>query len=160
MAIWSNLTKGLLVALLVGVLIDGCTARCMRHAKGVARNSRKSGDGGYRIYIDGEPERYQPGKIYNGRRPSFNLAFIRAAMMVAIQRPRLTHAHLRIACSVSDQRSRQQRVHQPLHPVQPVCKGCVERRTQQGSIRPHEPQPNRTLPVVRRRADRVQCRLR
>lgn len=61
------LAKQILVALFVVALIDGCAARCMRHAKGVSRNSKKSGDGGYRIYIDGQPERYQPGKVYNGK---------------------------------------------------------------------------------------------
>lgn len=27
---------------------------------------RMTGDGGYRVFIDGEPKGYQPGKIYNG----------------------------------------------------------------------------------------------
>lgn len=40
--------------------------RCMRmeHAK---KSMRTNGDGGYRVFIDGEPNGYQPGKIYNGK---------------------------------------------------------------------------------------------
>lgn len=39
--------------------------RCMRveHAK---KSLRINNDGGYRVFIDGEPTGYQPNKIYNG----------------------------------------------------------------------------------------------
>lgn len=65
----NNMANTFIVAL--GVLlifesINGLTAnRCTRseHAK---KSTRLNGDGGYRIFIDGEPTRYQPGKIYNG----------------------------------------------------------------------------------------------
>lgn len=62
-----NIAKILLAAVIIAAVANVCEARCSRHAKNVPRNSKKSGDGGYRIYIDGQPERYQPGKIYNGR---------------------------------------------------------------------------------------------
>lgn len=48
------------------LLISASNAgRCTRldHVK---KGSRISGDGGYRIFIDGDPKGYQPGKIYNG----------------------------------------------------------------------------------------------
>lgn len=67
MAVSGNIAKLLLVGVLIVAVVNNCEARCSRHAKNVPRHSKKSGDGGYRIYIDGQPERYQPGKIYNGR---------------------------------------------------------------------------------------------
>lgn len=66
MAVFRNITRIVLVAIFVVALFDVCKARCNRYAKGVSRHSKKNGDGGYRIYIDTQPERYQPGKIYNG----------------------------------------------------------------------------------------------
>lgn len=66
MALLSNTAKIILVAIFVVALVDVCKARCNRYAKGVSRHSKKNGDGGYRIYMDTQPERYQPGKIYNG----------------------------------------------------------------------------------------------
>lgn len=66
MAVFPNIARIILVAIFVVALVDSCKARCNRYAKGVSRHSKKNSDGGYRIYIDTQPERYQPGKIYNG----------------------------------------------------------------------------------------------
>lgn len=53
--------------ILLLVVINGVAAagRCTR-LENAKRNQRVSGDGGYRILIDGDPSAYQPGKIYNG----------------------------------------------------------------------------------------------
>lgn len=62
----ANLIALALSITLLLVSIDGSIGgRCARleHAK---RSFRQHGDGGYRIFIDGDPMGYQPGKIYNG----------------------------------------------------------------------------------------------
>lgn len=53
------------VTLLLISINESSAGRCARleHAK---RSFRQHGDGGYRIFIDGDPKGYQPGKIYNG----------------------------------------------------------------------------------------------
>lgn len=59
----------ILSAILLVVAINGAAAasgRCNR-LENAKRNLKISGDGGYRIFIDGEPTGYQPGKIYNGK---------------------------------------------------------------------------------------------
>lgn len=53
------------LTLLILIVNETSAAHCTRlnHMK---KGSRKSGDGGYRLFIDGEPKAYQAGKIYNG----------------------------------------------------------------------------------------------
>lgn len=59
-------TFGLIVILLLVIVInEGLANRCNRVGN-AKRNMKMSGDGGYRVFIDGEPKGYQPGKIYNG----------------------------------------------------------------------------------------------
>lgn len=56
-------------AVVLSLLVDGTTAaqnRCARKPRsGIQHGPKKSGDGGYRIYIGNEPNGYQPGRIYN-----------------------------------------------------------------------------------------------
>lgn len=40
--------------------------RCIRF-ENAKKGSRGSGDGGYRVFISGDPKGYTPGKIYNGK---------------------------------------------------------------------------------------------
>lgn len=40
--------------------------RCFR-VPNAKKSAKISGDGGHRLFIDGEPMLYQPGKIYNGK---------------------------------------------------------------------------------------------
>lgn len=60
-----------IVALVVvlSLLIDETVAaqhRCARKPRrGVQHGPKKSGDGGYQIYIGNEPNGYQPGRVYN-----------------------------------------------------------------------------------------------
>lgn len=60
------------VILLLAVIYECNAGRCTRtdHSK---RSMKKSGDGGYRVFIDGDPKGYQPGKIYNGKNTTFHL---------------------------------------------------------------------------------------
>lgn len=50
---------------LLALFNEAIANRCarMEHLK---KSKKMSGDGGYRILIDGEPKGYQPGKTYNG----------------------------------------------------------------------------------------------
>lgn len=62
----ANICAFILNVILLLVLINVATAgRCTR-LENAKRNLKVSGDGGYRILIDGDPKGYQPGKIYNG----------------------------------------------------------------------------------------------
>lgn len=59
----------ILSAFLFCVAINGAAAasgRCNR-LENAKRNLKQGGDGDYRIFIDGDPSGYQPGKIYNGK---------------------------------------------------------------------------------------------
>lgn len=49
------------------VVNDALAVRCNRFPKNVSKKSKQSGDGGYRVLIDGNPTGYRPGKIYNGK---------------------------------------------------------------------------------------------
>lgn len=49
------------------IVNDALAVRCNRFPKNVSKKSKQSGDGGYRVLIDGNPNDYQPGKIYNGK---------------------------------------------------------------------------------------------
>lgn len=58
---------GVFIALCFCLFVnDAFGIRCNRYPKNVNRKSKLSGDGDYRILIDGNPTGYQPGKIYNG----------------------------------------------------------------------------------------------
>lgn len=58
----------LLILLFFTAIVDiSFGVRCNRYPKNVLRKTRSSGDGGYRVLIAGEPDGYQPGKIYNGK---------------------------------------------------------------------------------------------
>lgn len=64
-----NISTFILSVFLFSVAINGAAAasgRCNR-LENAKRNLKQSGDGGYRIFIDGDPSGYQPGKIYNGK---------------------------------------------------------------------------------------------
>lgn len=56
-------------AIVISLLVDETVAvqhRCARKPRrGIQHGSKKSGDGGYQIYIGNEPNGYQPGRIYN-----------------------------------------------------------------------------------------------
>lgn len=56
----------LAVVLLLLVAESMAANRCGRKPRqGIQHGPKKAGDGGYQIQIDGEPNGYQPGKIYN-----------------------------------------------------------------------------------------------
>lgn len=61
--------------------------RCTR-LENAKRSSRVSGDGGYRIFIDGDPKVYQPGKIYNGEMISYlkihTICFVLSILLMII----------------------------------------------------------------------------
>lgn len=67
---WLPLNVGafMVICLLFCLIVDDAAAvRCNRFPKHVNKRTKTSGDGGYRILIDGNPNGYQPGKIYNGK---------------------------------------------------------------------------------------------
>lgn len=57
------------IAVILSLLIDDTVAaqhRCARKPRrDIHHGPKKSGDGGYQIYIGNEPNGYQPGRIYN-----------------------------------------------------------------------------------------------
>lgn len=59
----------LALAVVLSLLIDESVAakhRCARKPRqGIQHGPKKSGDGGYQIYIGNDPNGYQPGRIYN-----------------------------------------------------------------------------------------------
>lgn len=63
--------KVVALAIVLSLLVDGIEAaqsRCARKPRrGVQHGPKKSGDGGYQVFIGNEPSGYQPGKIYNGK---------------------------------------------------------------------------------------------
>lgn len=68
MASLPNIKRFLFIALIGSVIISAVSAaRCSRHPKNASRRTRMAGDGGYSVFIGGEPNGYIPGKIYNGK---------------------------------------------------------------------------------------------
>lgn len=63
----SNIFPIALFAIVLCATINGSAGigRCLRLEQ-AKKSLRMNGDGGYRVFIDGEPKGYQPGKIYNG----------------------------------------------------------------------------------------------
>lgn len=62
----ANILAFALSIAILWISINGSAAgRCTR-LENAKRHLRQGGDGGYRIFIDGDPKGYQPNKIYNG----------------------------------------------------------------------------------------------
>lgn len=63
MANFALVISALLLFIAITEVIAG---RCTR-TENAKKSKKLSGDGGYRVFIDGNPESYTPGKIYNGK---------------------------------------------------------------------------------------------
>lgn len=63
----ANICTFVLNVILLLIVINGADAgRCTR-VQHLKKSKKMIDDGGYRVFIDGDPKGYQPGKIYNGK---------------------------------------------------------------------------------------------